>query len=864
MSSENSKPDQQQVETLSRREALGKGVKLAAGITGAALASKLGIGRAMATEAPTSEEPANAGHEGGEGHEGEQKSASMLDLGTASLVAGNFARHVIINGAIRGKDLGSRSAIEMNSLAGLRIAALKAFGTEKEQHLADHEIHEIKGGLLPVPVLVALSDATTTELQVDSPLIFESVQGSLEPTMEYANIKRPDFSADIKEWESHLEKANADIVKKTAQIAAITSVLAPLGTTYTSSSLANDLKEGILRMLYEQSLAIEVIDRKQKASGESRDHLFVFEAGKDGARQAAYKRADDLFNGTWGYSKLMLTLSANTQGSWGLGDPPEVYFLMDYIDDPKTLAKAHAMGAINSEAYTMLLNTIWLKKTGAFSSAALGEFLSSQKIAIEAIAKSIANKDLRSTSFNGSAKHVQGVIDALGDENDPSGKLRQFLSSVPQARLKFSLKAYLAKKQSILSGQEKRMAAIDPADISSLDDFAGSKSFSDLFAAFNSGNTTEAKKMLGALETKIQGKQGQDLAILFEGLLKEAANDTSEMETPVSDDVKSPETDQPNHTARIMDEISGVLEDMDDNTRQGRIENALNVLGVPAPEQQTSKEEYGKQVYAALSHADEKTIATAISEFHSIEGHKDAVPGMEETSILGEEVSAARAHATEHRHEVHFLSHSAKEVLWALLTQIPSVPAIARLADVSIPAISGVKSGETPTPAQLKKIVATLLPIEAGMSGIADNVAAYMFARSVLMGFFERTFGNDVWEQFSDLKGNIGIIAKMIAEQAGSLTKVGNGPNFSQEKCTLLRDDSNNQGISIDRTSVSMGETLPHKNAFASIANGSLVAMATGYLWGQIDQIAAARAKTTPEEVKHGRRDAIRKLFGRA
>ena len=203
-------------------------------------------------------------------------------------------------------------------------------------------------------------------------------------------------------------------------------------------------------------------------------------------------------------------------------------------------------------------------------------------------------------------------------------------------------------------------------------------------------------------------------------------------------------------------------------------------------------------------------------------------------------------------------------MLWALLTQIPSVPAISRLADISIPAINGVKGNETPTPAQLKRIVATLLPIEAGMSGIADNVAAYMFSRIVMMGFFERTFGHNVFKEFPDLKGNIGIIAKMIAEQAGSLTKVGNGPNFSQEKCLILHDDSNNQGISIDRVNVPMGETLPQENAFSSVANGTLVIGAIGYLWSQIDKISEARAqKNTPSKVTMDRRGAIAKLFGR-
>ena len=117
-----------------------------------------------------------------------------------------------------------------------------------------------------------------------------------------------------------------------------------------------------------------------------------------------------------------------------------------------------------------------------------------------------------------------------------------------------------------------------------------------------------------------------------------------------------------------------------------------------------------------------------------------------------------------------------------------------------------------------------MLPIEAGMSAVADNVAAYLFAEKTLLNFFKSTYGEDIFERFPKAQRIIAVTTKLLAEQAGSLTQVGNGPNFSQERCTVVMDSSNSQGISIDRSAITMPETLPHQNAFSTTANVTLVA----------------------------------------
>lgn len=230
---------------------------------------------------------------------------------------------------------------DVNGAAGARILALRLLGGEEGEHLAHEEAHEIAGGLLPVPILLALSDATTTQLQIDAEAIFKKVEGTIEHTQSYRDIQRPGLGENIDVWQSHLEKVNKDIVDKTAQITAICSVFAPLGTTYTSSALANTLKKEVLHMLYEQSYALEVIQEERLHAyrqaikntqhtvpkGEDQNLEIIV---KTEVHQKAAERADKLFNGPGGFSNLMVTLSSNIQGTWALGDPPEIYYAISH------------------------------------------------------------------------------------------------------------------------------------------------------------------------------------------------------------------------------------------------------------------------------------------------------------------------------------------------------------------------------------------------------------------------------------------------------------------------------------------------------------------------------------------------------
>ena len=888
-----------------------------------------------------------------EGNENHHDMPKWLDWGTASAVAGVFADQVLYKGAKKGIELSATSASRVGAAVLGRIGALYAFGGKEGAHHGHEEVAEIEHGLLPLPVLVALSDATTTELEVDSEAIFDSVEKSLKEDekvtkIDYDNPPRPNVDDSTEKWQDYLEKVNADLTEKAAQIAAITSVLAPIGTTYTSSSLANTLKEEVLKILYEQSYALGVIDfmgsngDKEYFKEISNETMSKYETlvdkisdaiNKDKATRpkgseaqirtpeqildteeivlfrsvekriseqirakmalkdkrmdiedAAIERADKLMNGNAGFSKLMFTLAANTNGTWGIGDPPEIYFAINHGKDLKTMGIAHALGAANSEAYTMLLNAAWLKAAGLPAMPFGGALVSSQKQVIKSLLKTIAGGELRDVSFSQGKGAAAKVIAALNDENDPGGELRRVLMTIPRAKLQFSLSKYLREKLTSLSGHAERTAAIPYGAIKDRDTFAShGDGFRTIEKLVRDDDSKGREQYIAALEDKIQTKEAIELAAMLEYILVHATDAPytdapyEEMSEPVpapmdGDNAYREESEEIRHHRAVMTVIDKVLKgyrEMGAEERDMRIDRARKYLDGKTDKDDKKRSGTGRARYETLRPTNDENVERAIAELTDIGPGEDVIPGLEKGTVPGETVTEAFKRKDE---SIHTLSHSAKEVLWALLTQIPSVPAIARLVKLILPKLTGVKDGEKPSTSQLKVIIGVMMHMEAVMSAFADNVAAYLFAENVLQSFFISAFGEDVLEQPTHIpgltvKGMIGILSKMVAEQAGSMSQVGNGPNFSQEKVVLLKDPSRASGVAVDRVKIKMGETLPHKNYFSAFANESLVLASIGVLVKTIDKITTDQTEAeqpkpeSTEEVQHSIRGSLKRRY---
>lgn len=840
-----------------------------------------------------------------------------LDLASALSVFTGFCYHVLFKSAKQGIELSHISASTLNALAFGRIALLKTFGGHKGSELANEEIYEINHGLMPVPLLVGLSSLTTEALKVDEAKIFQSTQGAINTEVVYRKTERPHLGKDhLNIWNKYLEKINQDLNTKVAQIAGVTATLAPIGTTYTSSALANKMKEDIHRIIYEQSYALTVIQEKERierylttkkklfekygitckdleeimpqleANGSNQKSINLLRKiiekkkplpqsleidtdftmiinillkpesiiGKEWVQKKALERSDLAMNGSRGFSKLMITLAANVQGTYGLGDPPEIYFAINHCDKPTTIAKAHLSGLMYAQVSTLVLIGAWLKENQAFSPKFVTEFIADEFHTVQAIVKTIKE----GLCFEKKAKTKKAFLEALESGGIlGAADLRDLIKKLPEKYFELDFQKYFQEKLQILERFTQNGRAfsdlVHHVNLSDIENLNKSNFLDKIRESLVTGDEQSLEKYLKKLDFIMQETKTTKLANLLEGLMErghytdqffEIARMAAEVNPEISDcqlqestlifskkleDTIATEkadrdiTGSVHRTLSIVSEISNQLLEFNQHDQASRIEEVKIYLGV-------SSQDSAVKIKEILSKADNQTVLNALKQITKLEDSKDQTQeihkekGENELSIKFEILQKA-------------LGHSAKEVLWALLTQIPSVAAISHLAKKVIPKIVGVEKNKPITPEQLKKIVTSVLTITMAMSGVADNVAGYMFCEGVLYSFFKETYGNDIFETNPNLESTIAILAKLIAEAAGNLSKVGNGPNFSQEKTIAQMNKDNLQGILIKRVELKMSDTLPHANHYATGWNLLTCAVARTIIHNAIDEL---------------------------
>ncbi len=535
-------------------------------------------------------------------------------------------------------------------------------------------------------------------------------------------------------------------------------------------------------------------------------------------------------------------------------------------------------GLMNSVVYSNALTALWLKQAGVGVGSSLKELFVAQIKTFSGLGETVTKSELRDVSFNDGRKILEKIKSALSDESDPTGELRKTLHAIPKAKLQFSAREYWKKKLDLITGLQSRVDSIPDLSLSDAEEFAGSDLWSYLTSPYV--DQKAADKWVKAAKEKTQGTQATKLAGLMEFLMSgggSVAGDTLDTGSASGTEIEMTEEDTKAIKA-AQGQLRAITELRDAFIRQPESDKAV---GIEAAMKFLGKDKGNlkdpEAFFDALSAVDDSTCQRALQILTSVSGGEhDAIKGDEHDAVAGDTVEDAQAHHAAHKGKdknrlkrlvednrlVGALNHNAKEVLWALLTQIPSVPALVRIAKKMLPVLVGVKPGERPTPGQLKLIVAATLGLTGVMSGVADNVAAYMFCRTVLFDFYKDTFGES-FESNEKLKGEIDIIACKGAEQGGSLTKVGNGPNFSQKRLVLVKDDSNQQGVSIDIQDMTMGETL--ENGFSLAANGSYVLLATAYLCSGITQLEAENDNRKTASVDNevmDRRTAFRRAFG--
>lgn len=709
---------------------------------------------------------------------------STPDLITSSLTASEFG--ILIGGIVKGQwNFGPGTVIAMTAGEAARLVILSMTDPE----IANHEIQEHLSSYPLVFGLAVLAE-TASHIKVSNDQIFNNSEVVREITKEFGigeedNSNTLQESENLEVWENHLKEISSRLTTTVARNAALTTTLAPLGTTYSSSAIANSNFEVILTTLVELNYAKRVVEIKKKA--ESRGDIFVFEGNDiEKLKKEAKKQSIDQMNGKDGYIHLNLALASNTNGNALIGDPPFLYFLKNH---PDFFLKASAFGLAASEITTIAMNYYWLARVGGGIEAAsfLPQFIQNEYKTLQTLSSSVKNGALRDVSFCGgreAAKALTRKLESLQENQTNEDKqefakqsintINQLLHSIPEPALYLDVKGIIKQKSGILAGYlkgEKIDTISRQLSGMPLEEFLTSIKSKGGSSIQKPRHPKEFRNSVNTLHSSAVDQQTSHLTALFELLLSEKEGDLPNLEEifhqltaiPISTDLPTKEF--------YYDLVNGLtshdIEKLKDNDLQNLSEAAA-------------------KVYSLLGTVGAEQVKKAL-----------------EDSLL-----LAEGQESEHQ-DKSLLGHQAKDVLYALLSQIPAVPSLVKMATLILPKLAGVNTKEGPTKIQLETMTNSTLITIAVISGVADNVAAYLFGEQVLTNMYKEFYGEDVFDKHPELFEVLTMSALYMAVEGGSLSKAGNGPNFMLSRF----DDEGNQ------VDMNLGSTL--FNAYSWVQNAA-------------------------------------------
>jgi len=652
--------------------------------------------------------------------------------------------------------------------------------------------------------------------------------------------KRPSMEADLKEWINYRRDVEHDLMVKTAETFAASAIGGPIGTTYTSSALADLMKEDLVVIAYEQSLAMAVIDHDSRSTTDTA-------ADRDSAalRRTAIARLAPMLDGWFGLNNLVLALSANIHGAAVGGDPPEWYAASRHlIKDPLVILESNIVGVAISEFFSTAMSTHWLKSMG-IDEGFLDIFLEKQLKALTELKVTIERK--KDVSVNKGGRFARKLREAVeASEVGNQSELLEVINALERASVQFSPIDYLERKIRVMKGWRAVKAILGEsaeelfASLTEGDHTTPADTVRDLF---KTGNTRRLRKFLEGWLDTVRSGQAKKLADALNIVIEEEKAYTlarqAEAEAEANNDERADEDNEPTITSEQIERANEFVEailaqaDASVTSRRKKALKALNParnqrnvsrrelllrLGISKKaggEAAPSDNEIQEAVQEALLDDRAGTVNEAIAILTNIDYDsppEDAVQGLHDNAVQGMDIHNVQANQ---HPKTPFLSEAALEVGSALTTQVPAVPALKRVAKIVIETVLLEMLGPENQDSLLKTILSTVatLLIEALISGVADNVAAYLFGEGGILEEVQNRFGEDIYERYPQLKRSIIISTVKLAEIAGTLTKYGNGPNFSQNKLIILENDDDPRGIAIDRVEMPTAQTA--KNGYA-------------------------------------------------
>lgn len=714
---------------------------------------------------------------------------SEVQIASAIPVVGAFG--VVVAGAAAGKwEFNPWTVGTMSTIEAGRLAWLSTHGEGEHAMLEGKELAKSLGIAVGLGVMAELS--SNTRASVDSLLSSDKFHRdaaealALEET-HLGKHKLPDLSTESAErCEELSHEFNDEVLKIAAGNGALTSILG-LGSTYISASASADTFPPMCRALTKAYYADSVAELKKSGAVTVDDEKL---------KRDALEKALGQINGKAGYAHLQLALAANSMGAF-LGDPPQWFSLLQ--NPLKDHAKVTVDGMAISEALNTSLTTIWLIKTGLFSldeaPRYTAELLNHQLKATNELAKTILDGQTRNAAFSSASRPSEEITDILAHMQQ-SGEysaaqiedLRARLKSVRHPLVEFDIGKILNEKRSVISALATNGYAQKVAE-----QMRG-KTFEEIYDAVQSSNSTkEREAILNAYEKERVTHNVTALRDVFVSLLTEPNGEKTvreklkEFGVTISTESESPLT-------KLFTELV-----LNPNNHEGTREKA-------------------QKAFETLGYTD---VQEALNQ--GLDRYRGITP-IDESHVEGDhgQGEASNAHAHGHTEkEPTLFGHTAKEVEFALFTQLPAVEAAATLALAMLPNIVGYEAGESLTEDQLEQATLAVLIAVSGLSAVADNVAAYNFGRKVLRSLYRQTYGEqfDTDEDMQYYTNAAPLIAAMIS---GSGSKIGNGANFHTRK---LEAELRGNDIITEYKALDLGESF--LNPYAGIQ----IAGTTALLW---------------------------------
>lgn len=591
---------------------------------------------------------------------------------------------------------------------------------------------------------------------------------------------------------------------------ALVDVVAPVGTTYLSTQVGNQLSSEVfeykVRLEYMRQLReyrAQLVQLEQQPAFEPKiedevappthldEGLFVLE-------QKALCQGDSAVNSIRGYVGARVARAGNGSGSWLIGDPPLPFAYIEASKRgilPKYMAVNSALGiggslANGAATSAMLSERIIGERTTIDNVKATRAYFEGASILNGRIVEALKHpaKAARIITTGTDIKIDDYVNQAFAEAPDESlttqdytDQMRNYLESIKNgADPNIVIPVAKIVRQSVLGLARTGLSAAK-ANLEMIGTEHGRAQFVDRYLKLKldeashghhhqqpddlilQGEAVEYDEIMSRLQSWTPKEQMRYLrSLTYRYLTPGDFHKDSALGVMFAEDVL---TDHPQ--LHELNDVMYTLTNQFVNTLRGKknTEDSPITAADLAPEIKELFEKFGSS----------EPIQ------HLVEA---AQPQLAKDKLA--DLSRAQAGYDLPYGELNQLSESASEVLYALTTQMPHVGALIEASKLSLNALDQVMQRmgfSAATKAQMKLALNSLLIM--GVSSVADNVAASLFGLKTGELIIDELAAADesvTPEQVESLKFGVFVSSFSTAIHAGQNFKPGNGPNFAVER----------------------------------------------------------------------------------